>query len=199
MTAWRSRGGSGALLLLLAMATGCFSTRDPVSPPGGTCETLVRSTTGNVLTNYEQAWNCGAEGAAVILDVLNEAFVLDLDPIDAGETGINSLNSSQVERAQGIIVTAPADSFHFAFTRVPPFTDLGTAEYRDMPYALEVFTRVSADSVRLSKLITGFTTLQMVEDPVSTLWSMTHWEDKGGGVGSETVGRYYADNSVGGS
>jgi hypothetical protein len=184
--------------ILILAAAGCFSTRDPVSPPGATCETVVRSTTGNVLTNYELAWNCGAEGAAVILDVLNEAFVLVLDPIDAGETGINSLDAFQVERAQGVIVTAPADSFHFVFTRVPPFVDQGTAEYRDMPYSLEVFTRVSADSVRLSRLVTGFTTLQMVEDPISTLWSMNRWEDYGGGAGSETVGRYYADNSVGG-
>jgi len=191
------RGSVAVVVLLLAVA-GCFSTRDPVSPPGATCETLVRSVPGNVLSNYEQAWNCGAEGAAVILDVLNESFVLVLDPIDAGETGFNSLNASQVERAHGIIVTAPADSFHFVFTRVPPFVEQGTAEYRDMPYSLEVLTRVSADSVHLSKLVTGFTTLQMVEDPISTLWSMSRWEDHRDGPGTETVGRYYADNTVGG-
>jgi hypothetical protein len=197
MTA-RTGGRWGGVAILLLAAAGCFSTRDPVSPPGANCETFVRSTPGNVLSNYELAWNCGAEGAAVILDVLDDTFVLVLDPIDAGETGINSLNASQVELAQGVIVTAPADSFHFTFTRIPPFEDQGTAEYRDMPYSLEVFTRVSADSVRLSKLVTGFTTLQMAEDPISTLWSMTRWEDHGGGAGSGTVGRYYADNTVAG-
>jgi len=81
---------------------------------------------------------------------------------------------------------------------VTPSVSQGTAEYREMPYSLQVFTRVSADSVRLSLLVSGTTTLQMMQDPLSTLWSMTHWEDHAGGVGSETVGRYYADNSVGG-
>jgi hypothetical protein len=188
--------GAATIAAGLLILAGCFGTRDPVAPPVITCQTFVQANPENVLSNYELAWDCGAAGAAVILDVLDDGFVLVLDPLDALETGFQSLSAAQVERAHGILVSAPADSFHFEFTRVTPIISQGTAEYQDMPYSLEVLTGVSPDSLSLALLVTGRTTLRLAQDPVTTLWRMTRWEDQAGGVGSETVGRYYADNAI---